>query len=72
MTYIPTADQVADIPTKGLHKRQFDYLISKHETYPSQLQGGGRVLETRISIIMWPKSLGYYSCKYLDLVNATK
>ena len=29
MSYIPTAEQIADVLTKGLHKRQFDHLISK-------------------------------------------
>ena len=29
MSYIPTAEQIADVLTKGLYKGQFDYLISK-------------------------------------------
>ena len=29
MTYIPTKEQVADVFTKGLHKRQFDFLVGK-------------------------------------------
>ncbi|RVW47145.1 Retrovirus-related Pol polyprotein from transposon RE1 [Vitis vinifera] len=29
MTYIPTEEQVADVFTKGLHKRQFDFLVGK-------------------------------------------
>ena len=29
MSYIPTAEQIADVLTKGLHKRQFDHLIYK-------------------------------------------
>jgi hypothetical protein len=29
MSYVPTTKQVVDILTKGLHKKQFDYLISK-------------------------------------------
>ena len=29
MPYIPTVDQVADILTKGLHKTQFEKLVSK-------------------------------------------
>ena len=29
MPYIPTIEQVADIFTKGLPKKQFDYLVSK-------------------------------------------
>ena len=29
MPYIPTVEQVADIFTKGLPKKQFDYLVSK-------------------------------------------
>ena len=29
MTYIPTEEQVVDVFTKGLHKRQFDFLVGK-------------------------------------------
>ena len=29
MTYIPTEEQVTDVFTKGLHKRQFDFLVGK-------------------------------------------
>ncbi|RVW84709.1 Copia protein [Vitis vinifera] len=29
MTYIPTKEQVADVFTKGLHKRQFNFLVGK-------------------------------------------
>ena len=29
MTYIPTEEQVVDVFTKGLYKRQFDFLIGK-------------------------------------------
>ncbi|KAL6331701.1 hypothetical protein AAG906_016697 [Vitis piasezkii] len=29
MTYIPTKEQVVDVFTKGLHKRQFDFLVGK-------------------------------------------
>jgi hypothetical protein len=29
MSYVPTTKQVVDILTKGLHKKQFDYLIIK-------------------------------------------
>ncbi|KAL6333929.1 hypothetical protein AAG906_039343 [Vitis piasezkii] len=29
MTYIPTEEQVANVFTKGLHKRQFDFLVGK-------------------------------------------
>ena len=29
MSYIPTAEQIADVLTKGLYKGQFNYLISK-------------------------------------------
>ena len=29
MTYIPTEKQVADVFTKGPHKRQFDFLVGK-------------------------------------------
>lgn len=31
MPYIPTTKQIVDILTKGLHKKQFDSLISKLE-----------------------------------------
>ena len=29
MTNIPTEEQVVDVFTKGLHKRQFDFLVGK-------------------------------------------
>lgn len=29
MPYISTTEQVADVLTKGLYKKQFDYLINK-------------------------------------------
>ena len=29
MTYLPTTEQLADVLTKGLHKKQFDKLTSK-------------------------------------------
>ena len=29
MTYFPTTEQLADVLTKGLHKKQFDKLTSK-------------------------------------------
>ena len=29
MTYIPTEEQVIDVFIKGLHKRQFDFLVGK-------------------------------------------
>ena len=29
MTYIPTEEQVVDVFTKGLHKKQFDFLVGK-------------------------------------------
>jgi len=29
MPYIPTVDQVVDVLTKGLHKNQFEKLVSK-------------------------------------------
>ena len=29
MTYIPTEEQVADVFTKGLHKRQLNFLVGK-------------------------------------------
>ena len=29
MSYIPTVEQIADVLTKGLYKRQFKYLINK-------------------------------------------
>jgi hypothetical protein len=29
MPYIPTAEQIVDIFTKGLHKKQFDILMGK-------------------------------------------
>ena len=29
MTYIPIEEQVVDVITKGVHKRQFDFLVGK-------------------------------------------
>ena len=29
MTYVPTTEQIANVLMKGLHKNQFDYLMSK-------------------------------------------
>ena len=29
VNYVPTTEQAADLLTKGLHKRQFDWLVSK-------------------------------------------
>ena len=32
MTYFPTTEQVVDILTKGLHRKQFDNLVDKLAT----------------------------------------
>ena len=43
MSYIQTAEQIADVLIKGLYKRQFDYLINHGKHIQASLR---RVLET--------------------------
>ena len=69
MSYILTAEQIADVLTKGLYKRQFDYLINN---YSIQLEGECWKRKENNSAKIRQNPLGYHSGKYLNLVNATK
>ena len=59
MSYIPTVEQIANVLTKGLYKRQFDYLISKlaMEDIQANLRGsvGNRkkIILPRYGRILW-------------------
>ena len=45
MPYIPTAEQIAEVFTKGLHKKQFDVLMGKLTMEDIFKPAWGRVLE---------------------------
>ncbi|RVW87752.1 Retrovirus-related Pol polyprotein from transposon RE1 [Vitis vinifera] len=66
VTYIPTKEQVANVFTKGLHKRQFDFLVGKlaMEISLSQLEGECWKTETDMESnnFVKLKSLGSSDC----------
>jgi len=63
MPYIPTTDQISDIFTKGLHKKQFDSLIGQMTMEDIFKPAWGGVL----TVDKWKICLGY--CRILrDLV----
>ena len=47
MTYIPIEEQVVDVITKGVHKRQFDFLVGKLAMEDIFKPAWGGVLENR-------------------------